>query len=272
MVNDMKKKLTAIFILLSVLFTASCESGLINDADTGEINLSENKYSYSDGTYICGYDYYDENGYFAAMKMDIVGGIIKSVRFDYFDKKGNALSEAKSEALAETISNLKSTRRSLYTQTLANQRISGIQYSKSDRFTTDYLSLASDILFSAANSYDKVIIKESINKYHAAIEITPEVTAELSATFISDDISEITFDILAQSGASLSMDGITCMEIFGISSSEMADAISMLKKTDSLKKENTEEKFISLFDVYNSLCDDIIKMRIPTLLADKELF
>ncbi len=269
----MKKKFIVLLLLTaSLIFIVSCEKDLINNADTGEIVLSEPKYTYADGTYFCGYDYFGQDGYAAAMKMVVDKGVIKSIRFDYFDKNGKAMSETDDDTMQASVSELRSVRKSLYNHTLAKQNISGLQHSSADRFTRDYCTLASEILYSASSDGENIITAKSINTYSSTVNLTQNVLATLTVTCLSDEISELDFDITDPNGSSLSLDGATCMEVFGLSADDTSKAISALEDRHSLKKENTEEALKAISDVYDSLCENILLMRIQTGFNYNKLF
>ncbi len=271
----MKKTISVILIFFLILPLFSCEKSLINDADTGQIVLSDNRYSYADGTYFCAYDYFDEDGLCAAMKTIIKDGIIKSIRFDYFDKDGNALSDTQNEELSARSAELRSVRKSLYTQTLASQSLSGIGYSHADRFSVDYLSLANEILSSAKSGGGQTLIIKSVNTYTATSPLTENIIAGLTVTFNSETISGIDFDITGENGSSLVLDGATCMEVFGLSAEQTSQVISALEKvTDPMnpEKENTEESLKTIFDVYNSLAEKITSARVKTDFSFTKLF
>ncbi len=268
----MKKKFTSLLILILLIPLYSCGKDLINNADTGEITLTENRHTYSDGTYFCGYDYFDSDGLCAVAKITVNGGIITGVRFDYFDIKENALSED-TEIYEQTAAELKSIRKTLFNRILANQDISGMNVTES-RFSKDYYTLISAILYNARTGGEKILLSKSINTYNTETALTENVLATLTVTYVSDEISEINFDITDLSHSSLSLDGTTCTGVFGLSSEDTLRAIHTCEDISSgeLRKENTEEALKAVFDVYDALCEDIIGMRIKTDFDYEKLF
>lgn len=271
----MKKIIIVLTALLMILPLFSCEKDLVNNADTGEIIIAENKYTYTDGTYYASYDYFDSDGYCPAMMMKINGGVIRNVRFDYFTKDNTPLSENTDESYSEKAASLRSLRKSLYTQTLASQSLTGITYSQSDKFSVDYLSLAREILTSAGKDGENVIILRSVNAYSAEYPLDEGIFAKLTVTFVSKDISSIVFSITDENGNAITLDDERCLQLFGSDYGQTAKAISVLEENrdpDVLKKENTEESTELIFDVYNFLADEITSGRIKTDFRFGKLF
>ncbi|MBR6800783.1 MAG: hypothetical protein IKM61_03425 [Eubacteriaceae bacterium] len=271
----MKKIILLILSLLLVLPVCSCERDLINNADTGEIILTEKKYSYTDGTYYAGYGYFRPDGTSPAAMVIISDGLIKSIRFDYFNSSADSVLENKDAENPEKINELKSARKALYNQTLSMQSVTGINYTRDDVFTEDYLTLISAILRSASSGGQTTMILPLSGVYEARENITDELTAVMKVSFLSDNISDISFDIISPDGNSIAEDEALCTELFGITPEDFREVRNVLEKLpvdNSLSKTDGDESLEKIFAIYNDLSAQIEKLRIKTDFNFKKLF
>ena len=273
--ENMKKIILLILSLLLVLPVCSCERDLINNADTGEIILTEKKYSYTDGTYYAGYGYIRPDGTSPAAMVIISDGLIKSIRFDYFNSSADSVLENKDAENPEKINELKSARKALYNQTLSMQSVTGINYTRDDVFTEDYLTLISAILRSASSGGQTTMILPLSGVYEARENITDELTAVMKVSFLSDNISDISFDIISPDGNSIAEDEALCTELFGITPEDFREVRNVLEKLpvdNSLSKTDGDESLEKIFAIYNDLSAQIEKLRIKTDFNFKKLF
>jgi hypothetical protein len=148
--------------------------------------------------------------------------------------------------------------------------------SDTDTVSTDFLRLVSAILTQASSGgNEKIIILEGIRTYKESIPLTEEISAVLEATFISEDISDIKFEIIDPSGNSLSGDDMVCREVFGITAEEFSAvkaSLTAIPEENILKKENAGDILADIFEVYNTLASRITKKHIPAELNYKKLF
>ena len=111
--------------------------------------------------------------------------------------------------------------------------------------------------------------------YEARENITDELTAVMKVSFLSDNISDISFDIISPDGNSIAEDEALCTELFGITPEDFREVRNVLEKLpvdNSLSKTDGDESLEKIFAIYNDLSAQIEKLRIKTDFNFKKLF
>lgn len=201
----MKKKSFLVLIILYCLSLAGCVQNTVNDPSTGEIVLSEKKYSYTDGTYIAYSAYYDNNGYAPVMQLVVSGGIVDSVRFDYFRADGSRYSQNTAESLAEEVSVFKSEVKSLNSTLLQSQTYTDLN-ALSDTDLNDVYTKFAETLFAKLLSGDTSPAGIVLGQvYSAAAEKNAYGYAPtLIVTYENNEITAVSFSQISDLGENIS--------------------------------------------------------------------
>ena len=272
-----KKSLTLCIILCAALFTVACANGGINDPETGEIHLTNKLDQYIDGVYLAYGDYYNEAGLLPAMELTVKGSVITRVRFDYFDQKGQAYSTREKPEELEEVQVFRAERKSMNSALLQTQSASSLRGMFTSPFADDYVSLAARLVKNAEEGNAqpvRVIFSRSYKAAAPANEYgyTPQLTVDFTGKYITSiqflQLNEEDRDIIALEDY---IEPFT--QKTGVAYRDLVKKLCTIPNDKTtLKKEPEVEGAEELYDLYNKMAEDILKMHLPFELDPQSLF
>lgn len=241
--------LTVIF-LVSCVFSGCSAQNIINDKDSGEIEVGEKEYAYYDGIYQTYSSYYGADGYFRAMKLKVEDGKICEINYDLLNDNGECFSEVESDE-AEIF---KSEIKSMNSKTMQNQTADGL-FDNSE-YSEDYRLLLEICLKNAEeNNTQPSPIDVSFTYNESLVDINGN-EAHLTVSYLGSKISLINYYVTSSGGLKLD-DYIEGEKYFSDTMSYKAIIDYLTKIPDegeNLKKEDPSDRSLSVVTDYNILC------------------
>lgn len=251
--------MTMIFVISS---SACTDRRSVNDADTGEVQPGELKYSYTDGSYKAYTPYYNDEGYAAAMKLTVENGIISEIRFELYDRDMEPYSQRYGEEYEAENEEFRSTVKNLNTRFMQAQSSDDLR--SSSRYAEYYLPLAREceaMALEGAEEEREVILTEEYNA-----SIVPEEESEdalsyaLTVRYQGEKVIYISFRELSSDGKRLTgfPEGFVPPEEVSVTYQEMSNYLNLVTEDmTELKKDNPWDCPLNEIDMYNVLSDMI---------------
>ena len=245
---------TVVLSLVLILLFAGCAAGnVVNDKDSGEIEVGEKEYMYYDGIYETYSSYYADDGYFRVMKLKVEDGKICEIVYDMIDGYGGRFSENGSDESESFKSEIKS----LNSKAMQNQNSEEIGESSS--FTEDYKLLLEHTLKNASENNNGASPLDMSFTYEDSFTDINDNTAHLSVEYSGGKAFSINYYITSPDG--LKLEDYINEESFFSDTMSYASLIAYLEKVseegDTLKKEDLSDRTVTVIYDYNTLCDVI---------------
>lgn len=252
--NNKVAKIVGIIILISLVLSGCSTQNIINDKDSGEIEVGEKEYLYYDGTYNTYSSYYANDGYFRVMKLKVEDGKVCEIIYDLINEKGERFSEKESEEAESFKSEIKS----------LNSKVMQNQTYKEDRENSlnaqEYKILLEATLDNALKDNQDAYILDMNFTYESHFDDINGNTAHLSVEYSGEKIRFINYYITSSNGLKLD-DYIEEEKSFSqtMNYSALIDYLEDVPQQgdNTLKKENVFDLPISVIFDYNQLCDVI---------------
>ncbi len=249
----MKKNIVlsmALIFLFSPVLSGCSSQTIINDKDSGEIEVGEKEYTYYDGIYETYSSYYDSEGYFRVMKLKVEDGKICEIIYDFLDDNGSRFSETETDEAESFKSEIKS----MNSKAMQNQTADGLH--ENSKYAEDYRSLLENSLKNAmVGNTGATPIDVSFAYAESFVDIY-ENEAHLSVSYIGSKISVINYYITSPEG--IELDNYIEEEKDFSETMSYKDLISYLEKVpdegEELKKEAPSDRPLSVVIDYDRLC------------------
>ncbi|MCL1802378.1 MAG: hypothetical protein FWG30_01875 [Eubacteriaceae bacterium] len=188
------KKAVCAALLAGLSVMLSCTKPQIKD-EYGAIQVGELAASYKDGEYIAHYAYYEpKSGYAPVLKLNVSGGVINSVDFDYYNDIGEKRSEEQTDNTI-AIEMLKSDRKTLNQDLIRKQKASfdGASALRSE-WAADYKKLAEELINSMTKEYSgPIAIYNNMNYGAVYTDLATARVFSLSVDAFGDELVSIRF-------------------------------------------------------------------------------
>ncbi len=253
----MKRKfLIVIYTLLAAIFLNGCSSGsIVNNKDTGEIEVGDKAYFYEDGVYKAITSYYDANGYFSVAKVNVTDGKIVSISYDRINRKVERFSQLPQEETMQSVESFLSDVKSLNSKVMQNQNAENL--SSSSEYAADYKLLLEATLNNAAVGDTTLTFVDTHTTYNEIFENpSTECVAHLSVSYNGALVSSINYYITDQNGLKIEdyPEGERQFSEY-MSYKALIEFLNSMptEGAESLIKEPITEQPLSVFDDYNQL-------------------
>ena len=257
------RKILVFMIIAAMTAMWGCGTATpVNNTDTGEVEVSPPRYTYTDGTYYAYGSHYSADGFVPVLRIKVINGIVSEVKYDLYDRYDDPLSEYDDEEYLAEAEELRLAVKNLSAQLMQSQSASGLHYTS--KYSDDFILLAKKCLDTASKGEDTTCRVE-IQQSYSAVKTDEEsgITSHLEVTFLGDLVRSISFWQTGEDGLKLSdyFDSSSHPEDFDVSYQQLTAYLNRTyEDMDELKKDNPYDCPLTEFDIYNSLASTVEKM------------